>query len=205
MFGAEHIDNRKGGDKLDASDIEIINQCIGGDVESFEHLVNRYKKLVFNTAYRMMGNREEAEDVTQEAFIRIYNSLSRYNPEFKFSTWALKITTNLCLDYLRKRKGETLPIDEQFNICDDEPNPEEQYVRKENQRMVLEAINKLPEKYKEFIILFHNRNLSYQEIMDITGESLTIVKNRLYRARQMLKEYLINADKEGERVWNASK
>lgn len=190
---------------LDASDIEIINLCIGGNVEAFEQLVERYKKLVFNTAYRMMGNREEAEDITQEAFIRIYNSLSRYNSQFKFSTWALKITSNLCLDNLRKRKGESLPIDEQFNICDDKPTPEEQYIRKEKQRQVLEAVNKLPEKYKEFIILFHNRNLSYQEIMDITGESLTIVKNRLYRARQMLKEYLISADKESENVCNVGK
>lgn len=190
---------------MDASDIEIINQCIGGNVQVFEHLVNRYKKLVFNTAYRMMGNREEAEDVTQEAFIRIYNSLARYNPEFKFSTWALKITTNLCLDNLRKRKGESVPIDEQFNLCDEGLTPEEQYLRRENQQMVLEAINKLPEKYKEFIILFHHRNLSYQEIMDITGESLTIVKNRLYRARQMLKEYLMYADKESGKVCNASK
>lgn len=190
---------------MNASDIDIINQCLGGDVEAFEQLVERYKKLVFNTAYRMMGNREEAEDVTQEAFIRIYNSLSRYNPEFKFSTWSLKITTNLCLDSIRKRKGESVPIDEQFNICDEGLTPEEEYLRKESQKTVLEAINKLPEKYKEFIILFHHRNLSYQEIMDITGESLTIVKNRLYRARQMLKEYLINADKEREKVCNASK
>ena len=190
---------------MGASDIEIINQCIGGKEEAFEQLVERYKKLVFNTAYRMMGNREEAEDVTQEAFIRIYNSLSRYNPQFKFSTWALKITSNLCLDNLRKRKGENLPIDEQFNICDDGPTPEEQYLRKEKQKMVLKAVNKLPDKYKEFIILFHHRNLSYQEIMDITGESLTIVKNRLYRARQMLKEYLMDADKESEKVCNVKK
>lgn len=190
---------------MDASDLVLINQCLEGNAEAFEILVNRYKKLVFNTAYRMMNNREEAEDVTQEAFIRIYNSLARYNPEYKFSTWALKITTNLCLDNLRKRKGETVPIEEQFDLCDGGLTPEEQYVRKENQKRVLEAINKLPEKYKEFIILFHHRNLSYQEIMDITGESLTIVKNRLYRARQMLKEYLIYADKESEKVCNASK
>lgn len=190
---------------MDASDLDLIDKCLKGNTEAFEPLVERYKKLVFNTAYRMMHNREEAEDITQEAFIRIYNSLARYNPEFKFSTWALKITTNLCLDNLRKRKGETLPIDEQFNLSDEGPTPEEQYLRKENQRKVLIAIDKLPEKYKEFIILFHHRNLSYQEIMDITGESLTIVKNRLYRARQMLKDYLIYADKESEKVCNASK
>lgn len=181
---------------MDASDIEIINQCLAGDMNAFETLIERYKKIIYNTALRMMGNKEEAEDVSQEAFIRIYNSLAKYNPEYKFTTWALKITTNLCLDNLRKRKGETVPIDEGFDIKDGRDTPEEEYIRKENQRLVQSAINKLPGKYKEFLVLFHQRNLSYQEIMDITGESLTIVKNRLYRARQMLKEELINMEKE---------
>ncbi|HOR86618.1 MAG TPA: sigma-70 family RNA polymerase sigma factor [Bacillota bacterium] len=181
---------------LIASDIEIVNQCLAGDVNAFEALIERYKRAVYNTAYRMMGNREEAEDVSQEAFIRMYNSLSRYNPEYKFITWALKITTNLCLDNLRKRKAETVPIDEWFEIKDEKDTPEEEYIRKESQRLVQDAIMKLPDKYREFLILFHHRNLSYQEIMDVTGESLTIVKNRLYRARQMLKEELINRKKE---------
>ena len=179
-----------------ASDIEIVNQCLAGDVNAFEALIERYKRAVYNTAYRMMGNREEAEDVSQEAFIRMYNSLSRYNPEYKFITWTLKITTNLCLDNLRKRKAETVPIDEWFEIKDEKDTPEEEYIRKESQRLVQDAIMKLPDKYREFLILFHHRNMSYQEIMDVTGESLTIVKNRLYRARQMLKEELINRKKE---------
>jgi len=181
---------------LNASDIEIINRCLAGDVNSFEILIERYKRLIYNTAYRMLGSKEEAEDVSQEAFLRIYNSLAKYNPEYKFTTWALRITTNLCLDCLRKRKGETLPIDDGFELSDGRDTPEEEYIRKENQKLVQDAINKLPDKYKEFLILFHHRNLSYQEIMDITGESLTIVKNRLYRARQMLKEELISMEKE---------
>lgn len=184
---------------LNASDIEIINRCLAGDVNSFEILIERYKKIIYNTAFRMMGSREEAEDVSQEAFIRIYNSLAKYNPEYKFTTWALKVTTNLCLDNLRKRKGETVPIDEGFELSDGRDTPEEEYIRKENQRLVQNAINKLPGKYKEFLVLFHQRNLSYQEIMDITGESLTIVKNRLYRARQMLKQELLNVEKEREK------
>ena len=88
-------------------------------------------------------------------------------------------------------------------IMDEDGNldytPEEEYIRKENQKLVQDAIMKLPDKYREFLILFHHRNLSYQEIMDITGESLTIVKNRLYRARQMLKEELISRGKEREK------
>jgi len=183
---------------LVASDIEIVRKCLAGDVNAFEGFIEKYKKAVYNTAYRMVGNREEAEDISQEAFIRMYNSLSRYNPDYKFLTWALKITTNLCLDSLRKRKGETVPIDETFDINDGNDTPEEEYIRKENQKMVQDAIMKLPDKYREFLILFHHRNLSYQEIMDITGESLTIVKNRLYRARQMLKEELIKREKERE-------
>lgn len=184
---------------LIASDIEIVNRCLAGDVNAFEVLIERYKKAVYNTAFRMMGNREEAEDVSQEAFIRMYNSLSKYNPEYKFITWAMKVTTNLCLDSLRKRKGETVPIDEGFEIKDGKDTPEEEYIRKENQKLVQDAIMKLPNKYREFLILFHYRNLSYQEIMEITGESLTIVKNRLYRARQMLKEELISREKEREK------
>ncbi len=183
---------------MNASDIEIINRCLGGEVDAFGTLIERYKRAIFNTAFRMMGNREEAEDISQEAFIRIYNSLSRYNPEYKFMTWALKITTNLCLDNLRKRKAETVPIDDGFELKDGKDTPEEEYIRKENQLRVQKAINQLPDKYKEFLILFHHQNLSYQEIMDITGESLTIVKNRLYRARQMLKETLMHSEKEDD-------
>ncbi|HPA53861.1 MAG TPA: sigma-70 family RNA polymerase sigma factor [Bacillota bacterium] len=106
-----------------ASDIEIVNQCLAGDVNAFEVLIERYKRAIYNTAFRMMGNREEAEDVSQEAFIRMYNSLSKYNPEYKFITWALKVTTNLCLDSLRKRKAETVPIDDGFEIKDGKDTP----------------------------------------------------------------------------------
>lgn len=199
VLGLELCKDYGVGMALIASDIEIVNRCLAGDVDAFEVLVERYKKAVFNTAYRMMGSMEEAEDVSQEAFIRIYNSLSRYNPEYKFITWALKITTNLCLDSLRRKKAETVPIDENFEIKDGKDTPEEEYIRKEKQKMVQDAIMKLPDKYREFLILFHHRNLSYQEIMDITGESLTIVKNRLYRARQMLKEELLSIEKEREK------
>lgn len=184
---------------MNASDSEVIQLCLDGDAVAFEILVERYKKLIYTTAYRMMGNKEEAEDVSQEAFIRIYGSLGRYNPEFKFSTWAMKITTNLCLDQLRKRKNVALPMDELPEITDDDKTPEESFISNETGREVQAAIDKLPVKYKEFLILFHVQNLSYQEIMDITGESLTIVKNRLYRARQMLKEIIMENERRSSR------
>ena len=86
------------------ADIDIINRCLEGDDSAFEELVTRYKNLVFNTSYRMLGSYEEAEDASQEVFIRIYKSLRRYDPQYKFSTWVVKITTNYCLDILRKKK-----------------------------------------------------------------------------------------------------
>lgn len=190
---------------MDGADIEIINKCLEGNDLAFEELVTRYKKLVFNTSYRMLGSYEEAEDASQEAFIRMYRFLRRYDPQYKFSTWAMKITTNYCLDLLRKRKGETLPIEEQYDLKDEGLTPEEEYMRHEKQLMVRKAIDSLPAKYKELIILFHNKGLSYSEIMEVTGESLTIVKNRLYRARQMLKDSLEKSDKEGESIWNAAR
>lgn len=190
---------------MDGADIEIINKCLEGDDSAFEELVTRYKRLIFNTSYRMLGSYEEAEDASQEAFIRMYRSLKRYDPQYKFSTWAVRITTNYCLDLLRKRKGDTVPIEEQYNLKDEGLTPEEEYVRHEKQQMVIKAVDSLPPKYKELIILFHNRGLSYSEIMEVTGESLTIVKNRLYRARQMLKDILKDMDKEGEKLWNAAK
>jgi len=190
---------------LGMTDIDIINRCLEGDDSAFEELVTRYKNLVFNTSYRMLGSYEEAEDASQEVFIRIYKSLRRYDPQYKFSTWAVKITTNYCLDILRKRKGETVSIEEQFDLRDETLTPEEEYIRYERQKRVRKAIESLPPKYKELIILFHNRGLSYSEIMEVTGEPLTIVKNRLYRARQMLKELLKDMDKEGEKLWDAAK
>ncbi len=186
-------------------DIEIIRQCINGNMNEFPQLVNRYKKLIFNTAYRMLGNYEEAEDASQEAFVRIYKSLNRYDPNYKFSTWAVKITTNYCLDMLRKRKGEAFPLDEQYDLKDEGLTPEEHYIRIEQQQMVQRAIDSLPDKYKELIILFHHRGLSYSEIMNVTGEPITIIKNRLYRGRQILKETIEKYYKESESICSATK
>ena len=184
-------------------DKEIIKKCLSGDKYAFSELVNRYKKLVFSTAYRMLGNYEEAEDASQEVFIRIYNSLNRYNSLYKFSTWSMRITTNYCLDMLRKRKGDVYSLESQYDLQDDSLSPEEHYIKQENQNTVQKAIDSLPDKYKVLIILFHFRGLSYSEIMDVTGESLTIIKNRLYRGRQMLKEIFEN--KESENICNAAK
>ena len=90
---------RQGGEnRLELTDYEIIQKCLSGQQQYFEELVTRYKKLIFSVVYNMINDKEEVSDISQEVFIRIYKALDRYNPEYKFSTWAVRITTNLCLD-----------------------------------------------------------------------------------------------------------
>lgn len=181
---------------MESSDYELIRKCMNGEQSAFEDIVSRYKKLIYSVVYNMIPDKQEVNDVAQEVFIRIYRSLDRYNPEFKFSTWSVKIATNLCLDILRKRKVESVPIEEVAGIPNGADTPEVQFINKERSRRVQEAVNELPEKYRIPIILFHQKGMSYEEITKVLDEPMTIVKNRLYRARIMLKEKLVPERKE---------
>ncbi len=188
-----------GGGRLEAStsDIELINRSINGDQEAFSEMVSRYKRLIFKVIYNMINNEQEVNDIAQEVFLKIYKSLERYNPEYKFSTWAVKIATNYCLDMLRKKRIETLPIDEVEGVSGNIDTPETYYIDKERNQRIREAVSKLPEKYRLPIILFHQNGLSYEELVKVLNEPMTIIKNRLYRARLMLREKLLTDRKEG--------
>lgn len=184
---------------MDASvtDMEIINKCINGDQQAFSELVSRYKRLIYKVVYNIVNNENEVNDIAQEVFLKIYKSLDSYNPEYKFSTWAVKITTNYCIDVVRKRKVETVPIEDYEGASGNNDTPETQYINKERSQRVQEAISELPEKYRIPIILFHQNGLSYEELMKVLNEPMSIVKNRLYRARLILREKLLSERKEG--------
>lgn len=179
------------------SDIDVINRCINGDKNAFSILVTRYKKLVYSIVHNVLYNKDELNDVSQEVFIRVYKNLNKYNPEYKFSTWIVKITTNLCLDKNKKKKIETTVLEDYHNNIKDGKTPETECVKKEIKENIFKAIKELPDKYKLPIILFHQNNLTYEEIMKVLNEPMSIVKNRLYRGRQMLKEKLYPEKKEG--------
>lgn len=181
----------------------IIKKAWEGDLEAFSHLVNSYKKVVFNVCLRMLFTREEAEDAAQETFIKVYKAIRTYNGQSKFSTWILKIASNTCIDIIRKKRMQTVPI-EDYEIRDDR-SPEESYIKLEQRKAVENAVKKLPEKYRIMIIYFHFMNLSYQEICDLTGEPMTIVKNRLYRARLMLKDKLYEKEEESDGLQHSFK
>lgn len=181
---------------MELTDYEIIQKCLSGRQEYFEELVTRYKKLIFSVVYNMINDKEEVSDISQEVFIRIYRALDRYNPEYKFSTWAVRIATNLCLDIHRKKKVDSMPIEEIEDFSNGLDTPEASYLQKERTEKIRKAIQALPEKYRTPVILFHQNGLSYEEMTKVLGEPMTIIKNRLYRARLMLRDILMPDRKE---------
>jgi len=169
------------------SDYEIVKKCINGEEEYFETLISRYKNLVYSIVLKMVNDREEVNDLSQEIFIKIYKNLDKYSNEFKFSTWITRITTNHIIDYRRKKKCDTVFIDDV--ACDVVTNtsPESEYIRKEQKLNLEKLVGKLPEMYKIPIVLYHQKGFTYQEIANATNQSLSKVKNRIFRGRKMLK------------------
>jgi len=169
------------------SDYDIIKKCIDGEEEFFEVLISRYKNLVYSIILKMVNDREESNDLAQEVFIKIYRNLDKYSDEFKLSTWITRITTNHIIDYRRKKKCETIPIDNVDYDTRTDVSPESEYLRKEEKLNLERLVGELPEMYKIPIVLYHQKGLTYQEIADVTNESLSKVKNRIFRGRKLLK------------------
>lgn len=170
-----------------------------GDERAYRVLLQKYERAVFSICLRMVRNRDEASDLSQESFIKVFNSLDRYNPEFAFSSWLFKITSNLCIDYLRKRRITTFAMDDpidgekgeiQRQYVAPDPTPEETFIRGEKVRRLEDAIAALPEHYRIMLVLRHQEDLSYEEIADTLAIPLGTVKARIHRAREMLKGLL---------------
>jgi RNA polymerase sigma-70 factor (ECF subfamily) len=184
-------------------DILLINRARSGDELAFRELLTKYERAVFTICLRMIRNRDEANDLAQESFIKVFSMLERYNPSYAFSSWLFKITSNLCIDHLRKRRIETFAMDEpiagekgeiqrQYEAPD--PDPEQEYIRKEKMLRLSEAIENLPPHYRIMLVLRHQENLSYEEIADSLEIPLGTVKARIHRAREMLKSSLKGKD-----------
>lgn len=167
-------------------------------MHAFEVLVNQYQKSVYRISYRYVGSEEDAKDVTQEVFVKIYKNLSNFKFESKFSTWIYQIASNTAIDFLRKRK-ETYSIDAEIEEKDGamraevpdhnkEDRPEEVLERKEQMDEIQRAITKLSSEHREVLILRAYGELSYDEMSEVLGVSLGTVKSRLKRARENMKE-----------------
>ena len=141
----------------------------------------------------MLNNPGEAEEAAQEAFIRAYTRLHTYNPDHKFSTWMLSITSNYCIDLIRKRRALLLSIDEPLPphpalMSDGQKGPEAQMEINEQQEMVQSLLQELPEDYRQAVVLRYWHEMSYEEIAEMMDTSVSAIKSRLFRARRQLAE-----------------
>lgn len=168
-----------------------LEQARKGDKAAFGNLIEAYQTPVYNLAYRTLGNAGEAEEAAQEAFIRAYTRLHTYNPEHKFSTWMLSITSNYCIDQLRKRRALLLSIDEPLPahpslMSEKSQGPEAQLLHSEREEMVQSLLETLPPDYRQAVVLRYWYDLSYEEIAEMMETSVSAIKSRLFRARKQL-------------------
>ncbi|MFJ7995168.1 RNA polymerase sigma factor SigW [Peribacillus frigoritolerans] len=184
---------------MDALIKERINQVLKGDHNAFGEIVEIYKDKVFQICFRMLGNRQEAEDLAQEAFVRAYVNIRSFNITMKFSTWLYRIATNLCIDRLRKKKPDyyldaevagTEGLNMYSQIASDMAKPEEEVESLELQETIQVEIMKLPEKYRSVIVLKYIEELSLKEISEVLDLPVGTVKTRIHRGREALRKQL---------------
>lgn len=178
----------------------IINAVLDGDSNAYELLVREYEKNVYNLALRMTGNSEDAYDMSQEAFIKAYNSLSSFRGDSKFSVWLYRIVSNVCLDFLRSRnrratvslsvendEGEEMELD----IADEASSPQALLDRSLTRDAVRRGLQALPPDHREILLLREIQGLSYDEIAETLDLEVGTVKSRIFRARKKLCAFLI--------------
>ncbi len=174
-------------------DEHYIERVLHGDQPSFAILVERHKQMVFTIASRMLKNREEAEEVAQDAFLKAYKSLKTFKKKSKFSTWLYKIVYNLCVSKLRKKKPEIFSIDENEEQSYDLPDTTyklEELEYQDKKKYLEKAIGQLNEEEQTIILLFYHEDLSIDEIANIVNLTASNVKVKLYRGRKRLYEHL---------------
>ena len=181
-----------------AVDRDLVASAVAGHEGGFEELVRRYQRPISAYVYRMVGDYDTALDLTQEIFIKVYNSLARYRSEFKFSTWIYKIAHNCAVDHLRRHNGREQSLisgaegdSYELPIESRRLSPEQESERKERRLEIESVVRTLPAAYRELIILRHSQDLTYEEIVEVTGLPLGTVKNRLFRARDMMRQQFL--------------
>ena len=173
---------------------EIISSVLKGNVNDFEKLVTAYEKNVYNIALRMVGDPDDAADMTQETFIKAYRALSSFRGDSKFSSWLYRIASNVCLDFLRSRSRHpqvslsTVDEDDRatFELPDMRQNPEEQLMKKLGMEAVRRGLEQLPEQQRQILVLRELGGLSYAELAHTLGLEEGTVKSRIFRARKRL-------------------
>jgi RNA polymerase sigma-70 factor, ECF subfamily len=177
-------------------DEELVSYIVKGKTELFSVIIDRYQSKVFSTVYSYTHDHEEARDVTQEIFIKLYNNLQGYKNKASFSTWLYRIAVNRCIDWTRKKRLQTVStiydnsddeIDIYDTISDSGGGPEDVIIKQENKAYIRKVVEDLPEIYKTVIILYYFEDFNPQEISDITDVPKRTIETRLYRGKNLLK------------------
>ena len=193
------------------SDVQLMLDVKAGDEQSFELLLQRYRTPLVNFLYRMVRSREQAEDLAQEVFIRVYRAREEYVPSAKFTTWLFRIATNLALNSLRDHRYQKMEMsldapltadaeggDERpFQVADKHATVEQNLVEQERKKMIRHAIEKLPEKQRAAVLLHKYQELDYAEIAKILSCSESALKSLLFRAYEVLRVELAPLVRQG--------
>lgn len=186
---------------MESIDTKLMLRIKAGDQDAFQQLVERHKISVLNLCLRFTGNKTDAEDLSQDVFIRIFQAAPTYEVKAAFTTWVYRITVNLCLNHQRRKKilqffslnhksSPDSPFDNREPETPISEHPDREFERKELQQLVQDAIQSLPESQKTVIILHRYQELSYQEIAAVLDTTVSAVESRLHRAKQNLKKRL---------------
>lgn len=183
------------------TDQELVKRTLSGDQVAFATLVRRYERGLYNLAYRMVRDRELARDLTQDVLIRVHGSLGKYDPIYPFTSWVYRVASNLCIDFIRKRKLSTISLDAPVSVGHDETvqreipdtthDPGRATEEAERARILAEVLDKLPQSHRLVLVLRHQRELSYEEIAIALDAPLGTVKARIHRAREAFRKILV--------------
>jgi len=180
-------------------DLALISAAIDGDQLAFRELMKKYRDAIFNLIFRIIRDRTQVEDLTQETFVKAFASLRNFNREYAFSTWLYKIATNSSIDYIRKKKLHTTSInkpishedsDYSIELPDSTYEPDKVIIRNQKSVIIAEAIEQLPAKYRKVIVMRHKEERDYAEIAKLLKIPIGTVKAHIFRARELLYKYL---------------
>jgi RNA polymerase sigma-70 factor (ECF subfamily) len=182
---------------VSGEEARLVARCLAGDEKAYRELVEMYQPQVYSLAMRMVRRAEDAEDITQDTFVRMFRALDRYDPERAFAAWLFTIASRLCIDHLRRRKVRPISLTQrepgseeeyEIEVEDPGPAPEEVAIRAEEERHSSQLIEALPPHYRIVVMLRHQQDLSYEEIAQALNLPLGTVKARIHRARALLKQ-----------------
>jgi RNA polymerase sigma-70 factor (ECF subfamily) len=181
-------------------DRELVRRTLDGDDTAFAKLLGRHERGLYNLALRMVRDAELARDLTQDIMIRVYGSLARYDSVYPFTSWAYRVASNLCIDFIRKRKLDTVSLDAPQTIggedvtrefASDNPDPARTLEDQERARILADTLDRLPAAQRLVLVLRHQRDLSYEEIALALDAPLGTIKARIHRAREEFRRLLL--------------